>query len=371
MVEALKKLDKKFLIIAGCLLGLPIIIIVFLALIRGCSSESVTYERYESNMLSAAQKYVKREKIELTSEGETAIITLDELVDKELIKSTSSTLKDDSCSGKVTVRRNGSSVEANKGGYLQYLTDLQCDKYSTNTLYKTLTKSIVTTESGLYEYNDEYVFRGDKVNNYLKMLGDDYRIISVGKDQTIRLIRTLNENIYRPWDNKFNVDTNRSTGKNIYKDSYILEYLISNYTNTKKFNAKSIDRIIAHDVCIGKRSINNYSIDRSIDCSEKLEKQLISLLNVSDYALASIDPDCNNVISRSCKNYNYLSDVSTAFWTSNAVAENSYEVFALSDGLVEHKEANQYDEYSLVIYIDGNETNFKGEGTELNPYVIE
>ena len=85
MVEALKKIDKKFLIIAACLLGLPIIIIVFLALLRGCSSESVTYEKYESNMLSAAQKYVKREKIELTSEGETAIITLDELVDKKYL----------------------------------------------------------------------------------------------------------------------------------------------------------------------------------------------------------------------------------------------------------------------------------------------
>ena len=46
MLEALKKLDKKFLIIAGCIILLPILIIIFLAIIQGCN-RNITYENYE------------------------------------------------------------------------------------------------------------------------------------------------------------------------------------------------------------------------------------------------------------------------------------------------------------------------------------
>ena len=57
MVEALKKLDKKFLIIAGCVILIPIFVIVFLAIVQGCSGGTITYEKYEQKMISAAQKY--------------------------------------------------------------------------------------------------------------------------------------------------------------------------------------------------------------------------------------------------------------------------------------------------------------------------
>ena len=82
--------------------------------------------------------------------------------------------------------------------------------------------------------------------------------------------------------------------------------LMIDYENSKKINKKMKQHIVAYDVCIGKRSISNVAIDSSIDCSEVLEKQLVSLMNVSDYAKASLDADCTTVKSPACNNYNYL-----------------------------------------------------------------
>ena len=43
MVNALKRMDKKFLIFAGLIICLPILLIVFLALIQGCGNRKDSY----------------------------------------------------------------------------------------------------------------------------------------------------------------------------------------------------------------------------------------------------------------------------------------------------------------------------------------
>ena len=131
MVDALKKLDKKFLIIAGCMVFLPILFIIILAIVQGCSNKKLTYEKYESKMISAAEKYIKKEDKKLTNEGESYIIDLSTLVDSDYIKATEDAL-DDTCTGKVIVRRNGSSIKSNDGGFLNYIPSLKCDGYNSN-----------------------------------------------------------------------------------------------------------------------------------------------------------------------------------------------------------------------------------------------
>ena len=134
--------------------------------------------------------------------------------------------------------------------------------------------------------------------------------------------------------------------------------------NTKKI-------VMAYDACIGKRDETNYTIDENLDCSEKLEKQVISLLNVSDYVKASLDPDCKDLKSRSCNNYNYLYNVASSTWTLNVSANNSYNVFTISDGLIEPQIANTTYVYNVVIYMDGNQLYTSGSGTELEPYIYD
>ena len=369
MVDALKKLDKKFLIFVGCIILIPIFLIIFLALIQSCGkSGKTTYEKYEQDMLKAAEKYFKENLP--TEESEFLTVDLDTLISKKYLKETSKAL-DDTCSGNVTVRRNGSSVETNNGGFLNYTVTLNCEKYNTTHLIDKITEKVVTSESGLYKTDEGYIFRGDKVNNYINFFSHIYRIVSIDKDGILKLIKDDNENLPRMWDNKFNLEVNRTYGKNIYKDSAILNYILMDYQNSKKISKKAKQHIVAYNSCIGKRETSDNSISKEKDCSEVLEKQVISLPNLSDYALASTDPDCKNLNSRSCTNYNYLSNVISTTWTMNPVKDNTYQVYYISSGVYGYENANSTLKYSLVIYIDGNELYTEGNGSSLNPYILK
>lgn len=371
MLDALKKIDKKFLMFVGFIFVLPIVIIIFLAVIQGCGAKKISYQNYEKKMISALEEYIVNTDKIPEEEGELLTVKLSTLVDKGYIKTSKSLLGDDSCSGSVSVRRNGASIENNNGGFLNYTVDLKCDGYSTVKLVDKLKENIVIEDAGLYADGENYVFKGKKVDNYISLSGHIYRVISIDKNGILKLMKSEPELNNRIWDNKFNIETNRTSGKNIYKDSSILEQLLNDYLNTKKISTKAKKYVVAYDVCIGKRSNSNYSIDSSIDCSEKLEKQVISLLNVSDYAKASLDGDCTTLRSRSCGNYNYLYGVVTSTWTLNASLDNSYEVIYLLDGLMESQTANNYNAYNIVIYVDGNQIYTSGEGTKTKPYVIE
>lgn len=371
MVNALKKMDKKFLIFAGIIIFLPLLIIVFLAVVQGCGNSKISYESYETKMLSAGERYAEETNKVPTDEGELLTVKLSTLVDKGYIKSTEKLLDDSTCDGSISIRRNGSSLEENEGGYLNYIVDLNCKEYKTVHLVDKLKENVVTEESGLYEVENGYIFKGDKVDNYLRFYGNIYRIISIDENGILKLVKNESEVTNKIWDNKFNVETNRSSGKNIYKDSKILEVLHNDYFNEKKLNLDARKHVVAYDVCIGKRNSNNYSIDSKLDCSEKLEKQIISLMNISDFANASLDVDCKSLDSRACVNYNYLYGTASSTWTLNASLDNSYDILFLADGIMLTQVANTYSEYNIVIYIDGNQMYTTGNGSSNNPYVIE
>ena len=368
MVDALKKLDRKFLIFAACIILLPIVLIIFLAIIRGCSSGRSTYDSYEQKMIKAAEKYFNKNLP--VEEADMLKVELDTLVEQGYIRSTQKALKD-SCTGDVTVRRNGSSIDTNQGGFLNYTVTLNCDNYKTTHLVDKITSEVVTTESGLYKIGEDYIFKGNKVKNYINFFGQNYRIMSIDKDNIIKLIKSEPEPTSRIWDNKYNIDANATYGKTIYKDSIILSYLTEDYKNGKKISKNARAHVVAQDVCIGKRNANDYTISKNIDCSEILENQVISLINVSDYAMASADPDCKYTNSKSCRNYNYLANIASSTWTLNTVKDNTYQVLFIADGIQYVQNANSYNGYNIVIYIDGNELYMGGTGTSADPYIIK
>ena len=370
MISALKRLDSKFLIMVGCLIGLPIFILLILAIMQGCANKKISHDKYEEKMLEAAEKYVSKENNELKEEGSTIIIKLSELVESGYIKSTEKLLDDTSCDGSVLVRRNGSSIETTNGGYLNYTVSLTCDDYKTTHLVDKIKEEIVTEGNGLYQIENSYIFKGDDVDNYIMFFDNLYRIMSIDENGILKLVKVYSETPSRVWDDKFNVDTNRYSGKNIYKDSNILTELNDDYENDKKISEKAKQHIVAYDACIGKRSALDYTISKEIDCSEKIEKQVVSMLNISDYAMASLDSDCVDLRSRSCGNYNYLKNILSATWTLNSINDNTYDVIYLSNGLMEVSNAKKSMRYNIVIYIDGNELYTEGKGTENNPYII-
>ena len=207
MLNALKRMDKKFLIFVGLIIGLPIVLILFLVIMRGCGNSKMTYQEYEQKMISTTEKYLTLTKKIPTNEGETVTVKLSELINGEYIKSTEKSLDDITCDGEVLVRRNGASVEATKGGYLNYIVDLKCKDYSTTHLVDKLKENVVSTDSGLYLDGNKYVFKGDKVNNYISLSGLIYRIVSIDENNILKLVRAEAEPINRLWDNKYNVET--------------------------------------------------------------------------------------------------------------------------------------------------------------------
>lgn len=370
MIRFLNRLDKKFLFIIGLFIGLPILIIIFLAVIQGCGDKKISPEKYEEKMVSAAEEYVEDMENIPTEEGELLEIQLTTLVDKGYIKSPKKLLDDSSCNGTVSVRRNGASIEETEGGYLNYIANLNCSEYKTLTLVDKIKEQLVTENDGLYQDGDSYIFRGKNVDNYFELLGAEYRIMSIDANGILKLVKSIEETSNRAFDNKYNTELGNYSGKNIYKDSLLLEYLVKDYNNDKKFSEEARQYIMAYDVCIGTRSENDFAIDSLKDCSQILEKQVVSLANISDYAKASLDVDCTTLNTAACNNYNYLKGVISSTWTMNASADNSYSVLYLSSGMMKVNTANKYNSYNIVIYVDGNQTYVEGLGTEKEPYVL-
>lgn len=368
MVEALKKIDKKILIIVGIILLSPILLIIFLAIFRSCGNSKITYDKYEEKMITATENYIKGK--EPKEEGQMIMVELSDLVEGGYIKSTEKLLSDTTCKGSVTVRRNGASIEQTKGGYLNYTVNLECDNHKTNTLKSNVMNDLVTQGNGLYELNGRYVFKGDKVNNYIEFFGIPYRILNIDSNGYAKLFKVENQDLDRVWDNKYNINSDYLSGINVYSDSAIKEYLINDYISEKNFGEKSRKHLVATDVCIDSKGYNDGTLNK-YNCSTKVEKQLISLIDIEDYALASLDVNCTGLYSKSCINYNYFKGISLLTWTMNSSKDNTYDVYYIQDGSIDSKTASKYVDYNLVIYIDINEKIVSGNGTEMEPYIIK
>ena len=369
MLNALKNVSKSTLIMLITVVSMPIFIIILLVILQSCSNSS-SHDKFESKMISASTKYFKEKNLLPESGSSSELVNLDTLISSGYIKIPNS-LKDKNCEGYVTARKNGVVEELDLEGKYMYHAYLKCDNYESNLLKNNIMNDLTTSESGLYDDGNYYVYKGENVKNYVKFFGSVYRILGLDKEGYVRLVKLGDESATKPWDNKYNVEVNFPYGKSIYKDSLILKTLLKDYTNNKIISVNAKDHIVSHDVCVGKRDVNDKSVSWDLDCSEILTNQVVSLPNVSDYSRASLDPDCNSIDGRSCRNYNYLYSTIKTSWTLNSISNNSYKVYYLSSGVAHLSNASDYNSYNLVIYIDGNEKVKSGNGTEKSPYVIE
>lgn len=364
MINALKKLNKGVLTIILFIILLPIIILILLAIIQSCSNRKISHEAYETKMVAAAKKYFEDNK-QLPILGQVVEVSLDTLVKDEYIKSSTDLIGDDTCSGAVYVRNNGTTSNV-----YNYTSFLECKEYKKETLKDTLLNNVVSSGYGLYNVDGIYYFKGDEVNNYITFYGKQYRIMAI-ENGLVKLIRVdANDLGSKIWDNKYNKDAGYSYGKNIYADSQILKSINKDYNTDKFISQEAREHIVVNKACIGKRKIGDYTISKALDCSELLEGQVIFLPTASDFALASTDPDCISLDSKSCRNYNYLKKILYSSWTSNTVSDNSYQAYYLLSGTIEYQNTNTYNEYNVIIYIDGNEKISSGDGSSSKPFVI-
>ena len=201
-------MDKKLLKYVGIVAGVIILIIIILVLFNSATGATkYTYEKIETKLVNAAKNYVsdkKKQGIDVLPESPLAdpyYVSANILESNGYIKNISEMAKDEvTCVGGVNVYNAG-------GGNYDYVPDLKCGSFyeAVSLADKVISDNDngITHGSGLYirsngEFivndNDlnsinaddfEYVFRGDEVNNYVKIDDNVWRIVSIDNNNDI------------------------------------------------------------------------------------------------------------------------------------------------------------------------------------------
>ncbi|MBP3766616.1 MAG: hypothetical protein J6G98_05490 [Bacilli bacterium] len=357
-MNLIKNMDNELLKKLGIIIGSVIVLIIILLIAIIIFGGRLSYSQIEKRMVSAAEEYYADHKDELPQVNNGVVsISTDKLVEekylKELTKLTKN--KNDVCSGQVSVTRNDD--------LLFYSATLNCgDNYETKKLKDVIAANVVTSKDGLYQYNDTYIFRGENVNNYVSFADKTWRILRINSDGSIRMIETTKRQA-TPWDDRYNSDKQYNIGINDYNVSRIKEYINTNYDEIKK-NDKAF--IIKQNLCIGKRSKNDTINDGSIECSDVLNDQNVGLIQINEFALASISDKCINPLDPECTNYNYLANIGS-LWTQTADRDTSYKAFRFSGSATVTNTVNYY-QARMVIHINSQVNYVSGDGTVDNPY---
>lgn len=364
-------MKKRLIMVMGAILVGTIILLLILYIISLFSTRKYKYSDIEMVLQDAAVAYFKDYPDQLPDE-EGSIVEIDHtnLVSAGKMKNLYEyTGEGVTCSATV-------QVEKIRSDYL-YTPFLDCgESYSTTELYKAvLQNDVVSSGDGLYAYNGNYVFRGENVDNYVKLDKSLWRIVKITSDNNIVLISNEGINETKPWDDRYNETALYDSGINTYEVSRVKEYLDKLYAGTNDdeevlFSNKDRARMVYHNVCVGKRSSNSESKDNSLECKSLLNNQKLSLLTLSDYMYASVDPNCKSVETKSCRNYNYLS-TSFEWWLATGDTDNSAKVFKVDrNGSIKSDNAAMYARVRPVIYLSDKAIFKSGKGTLEKPFKV-
>lgn len=208
--------------------------------------------------------------------------------------------------------------------------------------------NLVSSGSGLYKSNDEYIYKGQAENNYLLYSGYLWRIIKVNADNTIKLI-TDDLITSLVW----NYDSNDYLNSHVYKWlNPVDEVSYSGIFYNSLDNASEV--IVSGKFCVDK--INDLN---KLTC-DKVDNSKVGLLELLDYKIAG---GKNSYLYK--QNYE---------WTMSSFDEKQVW-FRLPTGQLSNKSFFEDSYYSYgvrpVITIKGDVILNSGNGTKENPYIIE
>lgn len=363
-------MDKKKLIyILSAVMGVMILFVVIIALVSSCSNKTLTYDKIENTLKSAANSYFEDNTTLLPNEeGVSVTVDSNTLVNGGYMKALSELVEEGtSCSAKVIVTKNGHN-------YL-YSPILNCgDKYQTTKLIDVIMKDnqITTTGAGLYKIDNLYVFKGEYINNYVQLDSNLWRIIDIDADGYARLIYVgkNTEDTY-VWDDRYNIDKDDNVGVNDYSVSRIKDTLVALDNNNQYVTEETKKNLAYRTWCVGKRSSENKAINNAEECSTTVTGQLFGLPYVTDYVNASIDSNCNSIEDLSCGNYNYLLASSLTSWTLTGSKEKSYKVYVVNRNGYSQTDASNDKAIRPTVYLSNNSIYLEGDGSQGNPYKIK
>lgn len=358
------KNNKKLYLYFGTGIAVMIVIIVIILIISLMSGGKLSFEALENKINKIALNYVLDRTDMLPVKGEENTISYQELVDAKKIKPLNEMLKDKTATCEVSIK-----IKNNNEHYMA-ITTLDCgEKYQSKSLKNKILEDnvIVNSSYGLYKINNEYIFRGEKVNNYVSFNNKLWRIIKITANGDIRLIEVTRNEKY-VWDDRYNSERNSKTGINDYRVSRIRDTLTDIYNNEFDDNMKSY--ITSQNVCLGKRDSESTNNSGSIECSDILSNQYISLLQAYEFTVASIDSKCISLTDSECTNYNYMANFDKTFWTITADTYKTDKAYKISSSIMSATTSGA-SAIKVVIHLDGDVLFTEGNGTEENPYKIK
>jgi len=361
----------KFMLI---IVGVIVIILLILYLFSLTSKKTYEYTDIEAILTNAAKSYFADYPDSLpANDGDVVEIDSSNLVyaGKMQDLSTYPTKSGEVCTGSVQVARAGSE-------YL-YTPYLNCGTtYSTIELYKKVIadENVVNSGYGLYSVGNAYVFRGEIVDNYVKLDNSLWRIVKVTADNNMVLISNEGILYEKTWDNRYNQDRLYDAGINQYSASRIKEFLDKAYVSPSAENGEDIlsdndkTKLVSYNLCVGKRSVASETKDNSEECASLLNDQKYGLLTLSDYLMASIDPNCKSAATKTCKNYNYLVN-KFEWWLVTANKDDTSQVFKVGrNGIATLENASAACKVRPVIHLNSSVLYKSGSGTEEDPYTV-
>ena len=280
-------------------------------------------------------------------------------------------------------------------GYAAFQTNLNI-KAKGNVKRKTaseqLKENVVESGDGLYKnpYEEEkYIYKGTDPNNHIIFNNEDWRIISVEADGTIKITNTNTFPDF--WDRSMGYILGSYHGSNDWKrPADINTYLNGEYLNSLKVNT---DKIVSHTWNVG--IIEDYNNDIAEQITDEKSQHWtgkIGLITASEYLMA-------NTNINQCNSYNlYNSNVSICNktnWMYELVKNQYDETYGLwaitpsdtisadagpdytmgsveciiSVGIVPNDSGVSNWNVSPALYLSSDIT-LSGEGTKQDPYEI-
>ena len=357
--------------ILGIVAAVFVLLIIILFAISACTKKKFDFYKLQDTMIAGATSYYQSKPDDLPREdGDTRTIALKKLISEGFMEEPSKIYKDNSisCDGSVTVTNNN--------GYYLYSPSLTCGKdHRTQLLVdKLLSDSLVESGVGLYEVGDQYIYKGEVTNNFVKFAGQNklFRIMRVNEDGTYRLFEHDGIDT-EVWDDRFNPSKMTAAGINDYVandlSSRIKDRVKQYYNDSTVWPDKVKAYIVTQNLCMGKRTEDDITKDGSTECQLVLAKQQLGLINVYEFMQASLDNNCNSTRAISCQNYNWYANYRDRIWTVNGDANDSSKVWYMYQ-TINVSSASAYHSMYAVFNISDKVTYVTGDGTEGNPYVI-
>ena len=192
---------------------------------------------------------------------------------------------------------------------------------------------IVEKGDGLYLVNNNYIYKGREVDNYI-LIGDiTFRILRINSDKTIDLV--MDEYVNKmAWNDEITTYDKSSIKK--YLESNVLPIINKEYLTETSYCTDKV-----------------YDL-KDVNCEDTDDDNYIRLLGINDY-LNSLNNDKTFIES------DYV-------WLYNSGKNNAWHT--TSNYLSNSKPTNVYG-VKGVITLKNSTTYLKGNGTSDNPYIIE